>query len=127
MSMKLGRAAPFAVALVLGAFGITGRATSLFTFGGDFTTPGAFGVPDSLNSMDPAAVASVTNVQTPVGDTTIGFNGGLVFAGGQLYAVGNDGNGLATLFSLQLNGLGLSAVSSDFNTSSDAAGVVFQN
>jgi hypothetical protein len=125
--MKPGRAAPFVAALALGAFCVAGHATSLYTFGGDFTTPGAFGVPDSLNRMDPASAASVTNVQTPVGDTTIGFNGGLVFAGGQLYAVGNDSNGLATLYSFQTNGLGLTAVSTDFNTSGDAAGVVFQN
>jgi hypothetical protein len=101
--------------------------TLLYTFGGDFISPGATGVPDSLNSMDPASVASVANVRTPVGNGDIGFNGGLMFALGQMYTIGNDSNGFATLYSLQTDGLGLTAISSDFNTSGAAAGIVFQN
>jgi hypothetical protein len=77
--------------------------------------------------MDPASAASVANVRTPVGNGNIGFNGGLVFALGQMYTIGNDSNGVATLYSFQTNGLGLAAVSSDFNTSGGAAGIVFQN
>src|SRR6266536_311494 len=128
MNTKPGRAAPVALALVLGAFSAGGRAsTLLYTFGGDFTSPGATGVPDSLNSMDPASAASVANVRTPVGTGDTGFNGGLVFTNGLLYGIGNDSNGFATLYSFQTNGLGLTAVSSDFNTAGGATGIVSQN
>jgi len=85
------------------------------------------GTPDSLNSLDPVSAALVANVRTPVGDGGAGFNGGLVFANNLLYGIGNDSSGIATLYSFQTNGLGLTAVSADFNTSGDAAGIVFQN
>ena len=111
------------LALVLIASSVAGKAsTLLYTFGGDST-----GAPTSLNSMDPASAASVTAVQTPVGDGSTGFNGGLVAANNLLYGIGNDSNGVATLYSLQFSGLGLTPVSSGFNNAGDAAGVVFQN
>ena len=99
----------------------------LFTFGGDFISPGANGTPDSLNRTDPASAASVTDVQTPVGNGDTGFNGGLAAVNNLLYGIGNDSSGVATLYSLQTTGLGLTAVSSNFNNAGDAAGVVFQN
>jgi len=99
----------------------------LYTFGGDFFSPGATGAPDSLNRMDPASGASVTNVQTPVGDGNTGFNGGMVAIGNLLYAIGNDNSGVATLYSMHTNGLGLTAVSAAFNNTGGAAGVGFQN
>lgn len=94
----------------------------LYTIGAD-----PLGAPTSLNSLDPTSPASVTNVQTPVGDGSIGFNGGLVAVGGLLYGIGSDNNGIATLYSFQTNGQGLTPVSPDFNTSGDAAGFTFQN
>src|SRR5581483_7247453 len=75
----------------------------------------------------PASGASVTNVQTPVGDGSIGFNGGLVAANNMLYAIGNDSTGLASIYSFLTNGGGLAVLSSGFNSSGDAAGYVFQN
>jgi hypothetical protein len=111
------------LALLLEASSVAGRAGSvLYTFGGD-----ANGAPTSLNSMDPASAASVTAVQTPVGDGSTGFNGGLVAVNNLLYSIGNDSNGVATLYSLQISGPGLTPVSSGFNNTGDAAGVVFQN
>ncbi len=119
---------PLAPALMLALFVYTGHATTLlYTFGGDFVSPGATGVPDSLNSMDPASAASVTNVQTPVGNGNTGFNGGLVSANGLLYGIGNDSNGFATLYSMHTDGTGLTAVVPDFNTSGPSTGVIFQN
>lgn len=99
----------------------------LYTFGDDFTSQIANGAPTSLNSMDPASAASVTNVQTPVGNGDTGFNGGLVGIGRLIYGVGNDSNNFATLYSFQTNGQGLTAISSDFNTAGDATGFIFQN
>lgn len=116
------------LALALIASSVAGKASILvYTFGGDFVSPGSGGAPTSLNRMDPASAASVTPVQTPVGDGSTGFNGGLVAANNLLYGIGNDSNGVATLYSFQTSGLGLTAVSSGFNNSGDAAGVVFQN
>jgi hypothetical protein len=116
------------VALVLGCFSISANAgtLSIWTFGGDFS-PSGNGAPDSLNAMSPASSASVTNVQTPVGDGNTGFNGGLVALNNLLYTIGNDSNGVATLYSLQATGTGLTPVSSGFNNTGDAAGVIFQN
>jgi hypothetical protein len=114
--------------MALGGIAGSGNAgTLLYTFGGDFISPGATGAPTSLNLMDPASAASVTDVQTPVGNGNAGFNGGLVAANNLLYAVGNDSSDFATLYSFQTNGLGLSSVSSNFNTAGDATGFVFQN
>ncbi len=128
MHIHLYRGAPVALAVVLAAIATPAHAGSLlYTFGGDFISPGATGVPDSLNRMDAASAASVTNVRTPVGDGSVGFNGGLVFANDLLYTIGNDSNGFATLYSLQPDGLALATISSDFNTTGDAAGVIFQN
>jgi len=109
------------------AFCGTGSASPLlYTFGGDFVTQFT-GAPTSLNQMDPASAASVTNILTPVGDGSIGFNGGLVGAGGLLYAIGNDSLGNATLYSFGTNGQGLTAVSSNFNSAGDAASFGFYN
>ncbi len=128
MIIRRGWAGVCAPALLMALFATGAHASALlYTFGGDFLSPGATGVPDSLSSMDPASAASIANVQTPVGNGNTGFTGGLVFANGLLYGVGNDSNGVATLYSLQTDGLGLTAVSSDFNTSGGAAGVTFQN
>src|SRR6516162_4108143 len=78
----------------------TASGSTLYTFGAD-----GFGAPTSLNKMDPVSAASVTNVQTPVGDGSVGFNGGLVFnGGGLLYGIGNDSGGNATLYSFSLSG-----------------------
>ena len=78
MTTRFRPASVFALVLLPALFATAGHASSLlYTFGGDFTSPGAFGVPDSLNSMN-ASAASVTNVETPVGNGSIGFNGGLV-------------------------------------------------
>jgi hypothetical protein len=115
------------LALAIGGVAGTGSAATLYTFGGDFVSPSATGAPTSLNRMDPASAASVTNVQTPVGTGDTGFNGGLVGVNNLLYGVGNDNNNFATLYSFDTNGLGLSSVSSNFNTTADAAGFVFQN
>lgn len=126
MTNRRRPAARLTIAMLLCA--AAGRAdTLLYTFGGDFTSAGATGVPDSLNSMNPASAASVTNIQTPVGDGNTGFTGGIVFSNGLLYSIGNDSNGIATLYSINTDGLGLTAVSSDFNTSGGALGVTFQN
>jgi hypothetical protein len=100
----------------------TGNAAALLTFGAD-----TGGTPDILNRMNPASSASVIAYAPPVGGGNIGFNGGLVAAAGQLYAIGNDNNNFATLYSMGLDGLGLTAVSVQFNTSGDATGVIFQN
>jgi hypothetical protein len=116
------------VASALAGYAATAEAgTLLYTFGGDFVSLNANGAPDSLNRMDPASVASVTNVQTPVGDGSIGFTGGLVAANALLYGIGNDNNGVATLYSMQLNGQNLTAVSSAFNNTGGAAGIGFNN
>lgn len=128
MSTKPWPGVTLVLSSMLALCAATGQAGPLlYTVGGDFTSPGAIGVPDSLNSMDPASAASVTNVRTPVGNGSIGFNGGLVFANSLLYGVGSDSSGFATLFSFQTNGLGLTPVSPDFNSSGGAAGIVFQN
>ncbi len=124
----MNRTQPLRLTLLLAGFSCAANASVLlYTFGGDFVSPGANGAPDSLNRMDPASNASVTAVETPVGTGNTGFNGGLVAANNLLFGVGNDSNGVATLYSFQTNGLGLSAVSSSFNNTGDAAGVVFQN
>jgi hypothetical protein len=115
------------LAVVLGGVAGSGNAGMLYTFGGDFISLGATGAPTSLNGMDPASAASVTNVQTPVGDGNTGFNGGLVAVNSLLYGIGNDSNNFATLYSFQTTGLGLAGESSNFNTSGDATGFVFQN
>src|SRR5579872_5907832 len=124
----MNRTQSLRLALLLAGFSYAANASVLlYTFGGDFVSPGATGAPDSLNRMDPAFSASVTAVQTPVGTGDTGFNGGLVAANNLLYAIGNDSNGVATLYSIQTNGLGLSVVSSSFNNTGAAAGVGFQN
>jgi len=115
------------LAMALGGIAGSGNAGALYTFGGDFVSAGANGAPTSLNRMDPVSVASVTNVQAPVGDGNTGFNGGLVAVNGLLYGVGNDSSDFATLYSFQTDGLGLFSVSSNFNTTGGAAGFVFQN
>src|SRR5262245_1217872 len=105
----------FSIALTLCA--LAGRAAPLlYTFGGDFRPGVGTGAPISLYSMNPASPASVTNVLDPVGDGNTGFNGGLVGVGTLLYGIGNDSNNLATLYSMQTNGTGLTAISSNFNT-----------
>lgn len=115
------------LALAIGGVAGTGNADTLYTFGGDFISLGATGAPTSLNRMDPASAASVTNVQTPVGTGNTGFDGGLVAVNNLLYGVGNDNNNFATLYSFGTTGLALSSVSSNFNTSAGAAGFTFQN
>lgn len=101
--------------------------TSLYSFGGDVRPIVGTGAPTSLNSMNPNSAASVTNVQNPVGDGSIGFNGGLVSVGGTLFAIGNDSNGVASIYSFGLDGQGLTPVSSDFNVGGDGNANVFQN
>jgi hypothetical protein len=100
----------------------TGSAGTIYTFGAD-----TFGAPTSLNSMNPSSSSSVTNVQTPVGDGNTGFNGGLVAYNNLLYAIGNDNNNFATLYSMGTNGGTVTSVSFDFNTSGPATGYIFQN
>lgn len=113
---------------VLASCAVTGSAgTLLYTFGGDFVSQPPTGIPDSLNRMDPASAASVSNVQTPVGDGSIGFTGGLVAVGNLLYGIGNDNLGNASLYSMDTNGQNLTAVSSGFNITGDAANVGFIN
>jgi hypothetical protein len=111
----------------LASCAVTGNAGSIYTFGGDFVSPGGNGAPDILNSMDPASSASIVPGVSPVGGGNIGFNGGLVGFGSLLYGIGNDSNGVATLYSMGTGGQGLAAVSSQFNTSGDGTGVIFQN
>jgi hypothetical protein len=82
---------------------------------------------DSLSSMDPASVASVTNVQPQLGDGNTAFNGGLVAVSHLLYGIGNDGGLLATLYSFDTNGQNLSTVSSQFNNTGGAANYTFLN
>lgn len=116
--------------LLLAAFALTGNAGPLlYTFGGNFVSPppATPGTPDSLNSMDAASASSVSTVQNEVGNGSTGFNGGLVAANNLLYGIGNDSNGVATLYSMDMSGANLTAVSSDFNTSGAATGVVFMN
>ena len=105
----------------------TSAGTLLYTFGADFISQGATGVPDSLNRMDPASAASVTDVQTPVGGGSIGFTGGLVSVGNLLYGIGNDSFGNATLYSMDANGQNLTAASSAFNVTGGAANIGFTN
>ena len=118
--MKFGGWRQAAAALMF--CGIANAGSLLYTFGAD-----GGGAPTSLNQMDPASAASVTNVQTPVGDGNTGFNGGLVGVAGLLYGIGNDSFGNATLFSFSNTGQNLTPVSSDFNVVGDAAGVGFLN
>lgn len=106
--------------LVLAACAATGNAGLLYTFGDNFG-------PFALSSMNPASAASVTTVNPQVGDGNSGFNGGLVAANGLLYAIGNDSNNVATLYSMNTAGLDVSPVSSDFNNTGAAAGVIFSN
>lgn len=88
----------------------TGNAGSLlYTFGDNF------GPPFTLSSVDTASASSVNTVNPQVGDGNSGFSG-LVYANNLLYTIGNDNGGNATLYSLQLDGLGLSPVLSDFNS-----------
>lgn len=112
----------FLLLAVLAAVTQTASGTTLYTIGAD-----DFGAPTSLNSMDPGSAASVTIVQTPVGDGSIGFNGGLVFNNGLLYAIGNDSSGDAALYSLSTGGQGLTDISGDFNNTGEASGYGFQN
>lgn len=114
--------AAVSAAFILGMFSSGAHASLLYTFAAD-----GFGIPDSLNSMDPGSAASVANLQTPVGDQSIGFNGGLVLLNNLLYAVGNDSLGDASLYSMQKNGQGLTTVSSNFNSSGDSSGYGFYN
>ena len=102
--------------------GIANAGSLLYTFGAD-----GLGAPTSLNRMDSASAASVTDVQTPVGDGNIGFNGGLVGVASLLYGIGNDSFGNATLYSFTDTGQGLTTVSSNFNVTGDAAGFGFLN
>lgn len=94
----------------------------LYTFGAD-----TFFGPTSLQRMDPNSSSSVTNMATPLGDGSIGYNGGIVYANGLLYAVGNDSNGNASIYSFDVFGQNLSLFSSDFNTGGDANAFVFSN
>jgi hypothetical protein len=93
----------------------------LYTIGAD-----PLGAPTSLNSMDPSS-SSVTNVQTPLGDGSIGFNGGLVYRGGLIYGIGNDNNNDATLYSFDTSGHNLTVRSFQFNTTGAATAFVFGN
>ena len=113
------------VAALAGYTATAEAGTLIYTFGGDFVSLNGNGTPDSLNSMNPTSAASVTNVQTPVGDGSIGFTGGLVAVNYLLYAIGNDSNGVASLYSMQPNGQGLTTVSSAFNNTGGAAGIGF--
>jgi hypothetical protein len=101
--------------------------TSLFTFNADTRPVVGTGAPTSLNVMDPASAASVTNVQTPVGTGDTGFNGGLFGLNGLLYGIGNDSFGQATVYSMDVNGLNLLPVSTNFNVGGGADANVFQN
>ena len=111
-----------AVVLMVGAVHVASAGSLLFTFGAD-----GFGAPTGLNRMDPSSFSSVTNIVTPLGDGNTGYNGGIVSSGGLLYAVGNDSSGNASIYSLTTLGTSLTDVSSDFNTTGDAAGFIFQN
>lgn len=117
----------FCLTTALLAYTVTGNAGTLYTFGGDFVSPGATGAPDILNSMNPASVSSVIFGSSPLGGGNIGFNGGLVAFGSLLYGIGNDSGGVATLYSMATDGTALTPVSSAFNNTGDAAGVPFQN
>lgn len=94
----------------------------LYTIGAD-----PLGAPTSLNSMNGSSSSSVTNVQTPLGDGSIGFNGGLVYSGGLIYGIGNDNNNDATLYSFDTSGQNLTVQSFQFNTTGAATGFVFEN
>jgi len=94
----------------------------LYTIGADL-----LGAPTSLNSMDPSSSSSVTNVQMPLGDGSIGFNGGLVYSGGLIYGIGNDNNNFATLYSFDTSGQNLTVQSFQFNTTGAGTAFVFQN
>jgi len=97
----------------------------LHTFGGNFVDPNVTpGTPDTLNNM---TLTSSSVTQQTLGDGNTGFNGGLVAANNLLYTIGNDSSNVATLYSMNFFGAGLSAVSTDFNTTGPAAGVVFMN
>ncbi len=99
-----------------------GAGPLLYTFGAD-----AFFGPTSLQRMDPNSASSVTDLATPLGDGNTGYNGGIVYANSLLYAVGNDSNGNASIYSFDVFGQNLSLVSSDFNTGGDANAFVFSN
>lgn len=117
---SLGKAA--AVVAMLAGSHVAVAGEILYTFGAD-----GFGAPTSLNQMDPGSAGSVTNLQTPLGDGNTGFNGGIVYAGGQLFAVGNDSSGNASIYSFSTLGQNLTVTSSDFNLTGDATAFVFQN
>lgn len=113
------------LALLLSACSGIGNAGSLlYTFGPNASNPF---VPDSLSSLDPASLASVSNVQPQLGDGSTGFNGGIVAVGQLLYAIGNDNGLLATLYSFDTNGQNLNTISSQFNNTGDAANYTFMN
>ena len=111
-----------AVACMLAGARIAAAGPILYTFGADGSS-----IPASLSSMDPTSPASVANLVASLGADNIGFNGGVVYTGGLLYAVGNDSGGNATIYSFNTLGQNLTATSSDFNTTGDASGYVFQN
>ncbi|HKE27751.1 MAG TPA: PEP-CTERM sorting domain-containing protein [Bryobacteraceae bacterium] len=111
-------------ALALGLFCATANAGNiLFTFGGS----GLGGPQANLNSMNPPSAATVTDVNPLVGDGNTSFDGGLVFANNLLYGIGNDGGLFSTLYSFDLNGNNVTAVSTDFNTTGQAQSFIFQN
>lgn len=111
-----------AVLTLLAAAGAAAASPLLFTFGAD-TSLG----PTSLQRMNPDSASSVTNLATPLGDGSIGYNGGIVYSNGLLYAVGNDSNGNASIYSFDVFGQNLTLFSNDFNTGGDANGFVFSN
>jgi hypothetical protein len=111
-----------AVLFCLLASAQTAGADTLLTIGAD-----TFSAPTSFNSMNTNSAASVTNIQTPLGDGNTGFNGGLVFDNGLVWGIGNDNNNFATLYSFDIHGQNVTSQSFDFNTSGDATGYVFQN
>src|SRR5262249_14185488 len=108
VSRRAGRFLVLAAALVA-VRGAGAGTITLYTIGAD-----SFGAPTGLNSMDPSSSSSVTNVQTPLGDGSIGFNGGLVYNNGLIYGIGNDNNGYASLFSFDVTGQNLANQSIDF-------------
>jgi hypothetical protein len=111
-----------AIALLIGSIVPAWAGPILYTVGADVN-----GAPVSLIGMDAANSPSVATIVTPLGDGSIGFNGGLVGVGSLLYGIGNDSGNLATLYSFTPAGGSLTALNSDFNTSGAATGFVFQN
>ena len=99
------------IGALLVSVGVTAFGSPFYSFGPETTSSNSY--PIRYTTFDESGPASVTTVKD-IGTGSIFFNGGLVYRSSNnlFYAIGNDSNNAATLYSLDNLGNNLNAIHS---------------